>query len=120
MATMPPRRSRLRRAIDAIVADGQPHTVEELSGRIIGLVILPGTAAREAERQRRRKGGPPERVRKVTADHLIAVGRRRLIRRTLDAMVTTGAVRRIAPSTYQLSGFRSPADRDPDEGSLAG
>jgi hypothetical protein len=100
---MPLPKSRLRRAIDDVVADGKPHTVEELSGRINGLVILPGAAAREAEKQRRVVSQAPERVRPLSTDRLIAVGRRRIIRTTLEAMVNTGALVRVAPATYQLS-----------------
>ena len=102
---MPLPKSRLRRAIDSIVADGQPHTVEELSGRITGLVILPGAAARIAERHRRsiRRGAQLERVRKLSTDQQIAIGRRRIIRTALESMVKTGVLVRIAPATYKSS-----------------
>lgn len=109
---MAPPKSRLRLRIDDIVADGRPHTVEELNGRITGLVILPGEAARAAERQRRKKThGDGGRSRAVSTDRLISIGRRNIIRDALDAMVRRGAIDRIAPSTYQRCPVRSDSYR---------
>ena len=112
---MAPRRSRLRVELDYIVADGEPHTVEELSGRINGLAILPGAAAREAERQRRRQTPElVERSRSVSTDRLIAIGRRSIIRDALEKMVRDGAVDRIAPATYQRKACCPDSDQHAD------
>ena len=100
---MPLPKSRLRLALDTIMADGRPHTVEELNGRITGLVILPGAAARIAERHRRSASHASSRVRQLTSDQQIAVGRRKIIRESLEAMVRTGFLTRTARATYRLS-----------------
>jgi hypothetical protein len=109
---MPTPKSRLRLVIDEIIEDGQPHTVEELSGRINGLVILPGAAAREAERHRRARSECVQRTRPVSTDRVIAIGRRVLIRETLENMVKGGLVVRIAPATYQRSTSSSDCHED--------
>lgn len=93
-------KSWLRREIDKIMADGQTHTVDELSGKITGLVILPGAAARQTELNRHRQS-PNGRVRALTISQQIGIGRRSIIRRYLDSMKQKGRVVRVAPSTYQ-------------------
>lgn len=108
---MPPSKSRLRLAIDEIMGDDKPHTVDELNGRINGLTILPGAAAREAERHRRDNSKTPKRSRTVSTDRLIAIGRRVIIRNVLDGMVMRGAIDRIAPATYQRCMPRTNHDR---------
>lgn len=99
------RKGPVRRAIDAVLADGQPHTLDELvtAG---AAKVPPGRAHREGERQRTSRRGHAVGPRSVGSDE---DGRRNGARsvayRILHRAVRRDTIERLADGTYRARGL---------------
>lgn len=80
-------------AIDALLADGQWHSIEAVVVAAMA-VVPPGAGYRCGERRRREYAGAPEQRVTGTADRAVATGARRLVRNLLNERVRRGTVER--------------------------
>jgi hypothetical protein len=99
-----PPKSRLRLRIEKVLADGQEHSLNEISARAChGLVILPGISARIVERNRRRQTPDQERRRnrELPPEVIMWSGERHLVRTCLNDMIRRGRVERVRPGIYR-------------------
>ena len=95
----------LRESIDAVLANGRPHTVDELELTIYVWTISSAQAEKVMHLQRRRTGESEQRVVKYLDDNnteLVRAARRALIRDELESMVKKGHAVRVAPAAYRL------------------
>lgn len=116
---MTPPRSPARNAIEAVLADGDRHSRDQLL-EAAARAVPPGRAWRAAERERRSKqrarrgSGLGETARqRGDQDQVIAAGARRIASDALASAVRNGAALRLADGTYQtttaaLTGGSSP------------
>lgn len=83
-----------------VLADGQPHTLDELLA-VAGPLIPDERAWRAAETHRTNRPTPRGDRRKGDRATAVATGRRIILHHTLDACVRRGVATRPAPATYQ-------------------
>ena len=90
----------LRRELEAIFADGEAHTLEECVK--LATVIEDDTAVGSAERQRANGVNSADyRLHEISRERLVEIGKRLLVRDTLEAMRRRGELQRIETGTYR-------------------
>lgn len=100
---MTPPRSPARQAIDAVLADGQWHTRDELL-QAAAAKVPPGQAWRTGERQRI-KGSNPGRRRTRGDDHTaVAAGRHLIAKKAIYAGVHRGTIEQGPDGRYRAKG----------------